>query len=202
MTDAVKSHDFFKFLWPVYDIVEKIVMVGQYDRLRQQLLEKIEIAKGRRILDLGSGTGYLAEGMGPADVVCTDISINMLQRARSKSEGDFVQADAHRLPFRDGAFDGAVSSFALHEVARPETVLNEMFRTLQPGGEIAVMDVLQQTKRSKKILLQIFHTFVELRTATYVNMDELKEAFNATEDFNVQWEMFDLVAIVWGKKQE
>lgn len=201
MADAVKSHDFFKFLWPVYDIVEKIVMVGQYDRLRQQLLEKIEIAKGRRILDLGSGTGYLAEEMGPADVVCTDISINMLQRARSKSEGDFVQADAHRLPFRDGAFDGAVSSFALHEVARPETVLKEMFRTLQPGGKIAIMDVLQQTKLSKKILLQIFHTFVELRTATYVNMDELKEAFT-TEDFNMQWEMFDLVAIVWGKKQE
>ena len=41
-------------------------------------------------------------------------------------------------------------------------VMDEIFRVLGPGGEIAVMDVVQQTRFSKKVLLEIFHTFVEM----------------------------------------
>ena len=202
MEDAVKSHGLFKYLSSVYDIVAKISMLGQYNRLRRQLLGKITITKGKRILDLGSGTGYLGEKLSPADVVSVDISIDMLRRARLKSKGEFVVADAHRLPFKEGRFDAVVSSFAMHEVARPFEVLSEMFRILRPGGEIAVMDVVQQKKLSKKILLQIYHTFVELRTANYVKIMEIKREFSArTQDFNVQLDMFELVALVWGKKR-
>ena len=80
-------------------------------------------------------------------------------------------------------------------------VMDEIFRVLGPGGEIAVIDVVQQTRFSKKVLLEIFHTFVEMRTATYVDTSGLKDAFRAADVFNVQWEMFDLIALVWGKKR-
>jgi len=81
-------------------------------------------------------------------------------------------------------------------------VLAEMFRALKLGGDIVVMDVVQQKKLSKNILLQIYHTLVELRTANYVNMMDIKREFNArTEDFNMQLDMFGLVALVWGKKR-
>jgi len=196
----VKSHSFFKFLAPVYDFGARVAMFGQYERLRQQLLGKVELKKGRRILDMASGTGYLAERMGAVDLVCTDISVHMLKRARAKAKGDFVLADAHRLPFKDGVFHGTVSSFAMHEVGRPGEVLGEMFRVLRPGGEIAVMDVVQQTRFSKKILLEIFHTCVEMRTANYVDIALLKDAFRAVDGFNIQLDMFGLVALVWGRK--
>lgn len=199
--EKVKSHGFFKILAPVYDTGAKFAMLGQYGRLRRQLLGKIAIKKGSRVLDMASGTGYLAEKLGVAELVCTDISIDMLRRARTKANGDFVLADAHRLPFRSGVFDAAVSSFAMHEISHPANALAEMFRTLKPGGEIAVMDVVQQTRFSRRVLLEIFHTFVEMRTATYMNMAQMKEVFRAAGDFNVQWEMFDLVALVWGRKR-
>ncbi len=197
----VKSHGFFKFLAPVYDFGARAAMFGQYERLRQQLLGKIDVRKGRRVLDMASGTGYLAEKMGVVDLVCTDISVHMLKRARAKAKGDFVLADAHRLPFKDGVFDATVSSFAMHEVANPSNVMGEIFRILKPGGKIAVMDVVQQTRFSKKILLEIFHTFVEMRTASYVNISQLKDAFRAADGFNIQLDMFELVALVWGKKK-
>jgi demethylmenaquinone methyltransferase/2-methoxy-6-polyprenyl-1,4-benzoquinol methylase len=198
----VKSHGFFNILAPAYDILARITMLGQYDRLRNRLLEKIDTTNSKRILDMASGTGYLAQGLSHVDLVCTDISIEMLKRARSKAIGDFIVADAHRLPFKDGVFDGAVSSFAMHEITRPGIALNEMFRTLQPGGNIAVMDVVLQTRFVKKVLLQIFHTFVEMRTARYMSLDGIKQSFHAAEDFNVECEMFGLVAVVWGRKGE
>lgn len=201
MQDTVKSHGLFKYLSPIYDIEARISMLGQYNALRHKLLGKITIADDRSILDLGSGTGYLGEKMAGSHLVSIDISLDMLRRARSKSTGEFVLADAHRLPFKDRVFDAVVSSFAMHEVARPDEVLSEMFRTLGPGGEIAVMDVVQQTELMKKILLQIFHTVVELRTAAYVHIADIIQAFGRAEDVHVQWEMFDLVALVWGKKR-
>jgi demethylmenaquinone methyltransferase/2-methoxy-6-polyprenyl-1,4-benzoquinol methylase len=197
----VRSHRLFKFMAPVYDLSARMAMLGQYEGLRRQLLGKIEIRKDRRVLDMASGTGYLAEKLSITDLVCTDISLEMLKRARKKADGDFVLADAHRLPFKDGAFHCTVSSFSLHEVCRPGEVLSEMFRVLRPSGEIAVMDVVQQTRFSKKILLEIFHTFVEMRTADYVDIAQLKDAFRAAEGFNIQLDMFDLVALVWGRKR-
>lgn len=201
MLKSVKSHGFFEVLAPIYDTVARISMLGQYNRLRNQLLRKIDNKKGKRILDMASGTGYLAERLGHMDLVCTDISLKMLRRARTKSRGNFVLADAHRLPFKEGVFDVSVSSFAFHEVARPDEVLSEMFRSLRPGGEIAVMDVVQQNQFFKHVLLQIYHNLVELRTATYMNIADFRNAFRAAEDFNVQLEMFDLVALVWGRKK-
>jgi len=40
-----------------------------------------------------------------------------------------------------------------------------------------------------------------MRTATYGDISGLKDAFRSADGFNVQWEMFDLVALVWGRKR-
>ncbi len=88
MTD-VNSHGFFKYLAPVYDFGARMAMFGQYESLRQQLLSKIEIKKGRRILDMASGTGYLAEKMGAVDLVCTDISAAYVKTGQGQGERGF-----------------------------------------------------------------------------------------------------------------
>lgn len=50
---------------PVYDISARFVLLGQYDYLRNQLKGKIELKEGMRILDIATGTGYVAEILNP-----------------------------------------------------------------------------------------------------------------------------------------
>lgn len=198
---AIKRRKFFEIIAPIYDRSARFVLLGQYDHLRYQLKAKIDLREGMRILDIATGTGYVAEILNPAWVICTDITIPMLNRARTKTSGDFLLSDVHRLPFRDEVFDVAISSFAMHEMARPRVVLAEMFRTLKPGGEIVVMDVVQQERLLKRIEFQIFHTLVDMRAAKYMKLEELEDVFQQADEFNMQWEMYDLVALVWGKKK-
>lgn len=47
-----------------------------------------------------------------------------------------VLADAERLPFRDGCFDGIVTLAVLEHVRRPWVVARELVRVLKPGGTI------------------------------------------------------------------
>jgi ubiquinone/menaquinone biosynthesis C-methylase UbiE len=200
---AKMRRTFFKNLAPVYDSSAKMVLFGYYYHMRRQLREKIDIKEGMRVLDIASGTGYVAEILHPADVVCTDITKEMLTIARTKTNASaFVLADVHQLPFKDGVFDAAVSSFAMHEMAKPKVVLDEMFRALKPGGDMVVMDVVQQTRWWKKIQFQIFHTWVDQRAANYMKLEELKEAFGQAEHVQLQWEMEELVALMWGKKRD
>jgi ubiquinone/menaquinone biosynthesis C-methylase UbiE len=201
ITRAKKRRNFFKKLAPVYDNSAKLVLFGYYYHLRRQVREKIDIRSGMRILDIASGTGYVAEILKPANVICTDITSEMLDRARTKTDAEFILTDAHSLPFRNEMFDAAISSFAMHEMADQKKVLSEMFRVLKPGGDIVVMDVVQQKRLYKKIQFQIFHTWVDQRAANYMKLDELKEALSEVDDINLQWEMEELVALVWGKKR-
>ena len=80
------------------------------------LLGAVQPAAGRRILDVGTGTGRAAlllarEG---AHVTGIDASDAMLAVARRRAEGEgllirFERGDAHRLEFPDHAFDTVVS---------------------------------------------------------------------------------------------
>lgn len=74
--------------------------------------------------------------------VCADISILGLSEARSVlgQRGLYVIADLAALPFRQGAFDGAIASHCLYHVdkAQQPTVVREMIRTTRPGKNILI----------------------------------------------------------------
>ena len=79
----------------------------------------MQLVRGRRVLEVGSGTGSLAAMLAAAGcaVVGVDRSPTMLAFARSNTTGpEFHEMDATNLPYRD-EFDAAVISLALHEMA-------------------------------------------------------------------------------------
>jgi ubiquinone/menaquinone biosynthesis C-methylase UbiE len=97
--------------------------------------------RGRRVLDLGCGTGRLAAALAErgAKVWGVDPSAEMLAQARA-SVGPRVglkQGRAETLPFRDGWFERAVLRLVVHLVDRPRA-LPELARVLAPGGRVLI----------------------------------------------------------------
>ena len=99
----------------------------------------------RRVLDLGTGDGYLLalirEHPPGSGGVAVDFSPEMLARARARFAGEpavtVVEHDLDRpLPDAWGSFDVVVSSFAIHHVDHPRkrALYREVRDRLEPGG--------------------------------------------------------------------
>lgn len=120
---------------------------GRYDETRsaspsvlRSLRNALEGAPGRRLADLGGGTGNYAlalrrEGWEP---VVVDRSAEMLTRAAAKGL-ETVQADAQRLPFEDESFHAATMISMLHHVEDRGAALAEARRILTTGGRLVLL---------------------------------------------------------------
>lgn len=103
------------------------------------------LTRGRRVLDLGAGTGHFALRLAERglQVVCVEPALAMLQvlRARARAgsiELTALQARAEELPFEAGRFDLVLISDALHFLDA-ELTAREICRVLVPGGALALV---------------------------------------------------------------
>ena len=104
-------------------------------------------AKGRRLLDLASGTGEIS-------LLCHDLGYRvtgldwaepMLDRARAKAKAagvhvTFLQADAERTMLAAGSQDVIVTRHLVWTLVDPAAAFAEWFRVLAPGGRLLVVD--------------------------------------------------------------
>jgi SAM-dependent methyltransferase len=114
-------------------------------------IEPVVAAGARRILDIGTGTATLAiaaiERWPDVKVTGLDASSGMAEAARAEADRRLGPADrrrfevrvafADRMPFADGSFEAAVSSFVLQLVPSRAAVLREAHRVLRPDGRLA-----------------------------------------------------------------
>jgi SAM-dependent methyltransferase len=121
--------------------------MGRWSRQLAPLLVRFAgVAGGNAVLDVGCGTGALAAAVAasmpaPAGrIVGIDPSEAYVAFAEAQRKGDaitFQVADAHQLPFDDGAFDRTISMLVLTFVRDPDTALREMRRVTRRGGTSA-----------------------------------------------------------------
>jgi ubiquinone/menaquinone biosynthesis C-methylase UbiE len=98
---------------------------------------------GRRILDVGCGSGPLSAALHArgAEVTGLDVSAAMIDLARQRlgEEADLHVADLGTpLPFADAEFDDVVASLVLHYLEDWAGPLAELRRVLKPGGRLLV----------------------------------------------------------------
>lgn len=99
---------------------------------------RIVEAEPRRVLEVGPGTGELAERMAKelaADVVAIDVSPRMVELTRARGI-DARVGDVQELPFEDEAFDLVVAGWVLFHPADLDRALAEIVRVLRPGGRL------------------------------------------------------------------
>jgi len=96
---------------------------------------------GANVLDIACGTGYGAQillAVGASRVTSVDLSFSAIQFGVRSYNVVGVVGDAHRLSFKDGAFDGVVSLETLEHLATPEIFIGEVARVLRPFGVLAL----------------------------------------------------------------
>lgn len=130
-----------------YDLLNLLLSLGRDGRWRRRAAALANPPSGGSALDICCGTGDLARilvrrtGSGGL-VVGADFCEAMLLRAKARPRAGvaYLAADAHALPFGDGAFDCATIAFGLRNVADPEAVLREMTRVVRSSGRVVCLE--------------------------------------------------------------
>src|ERR1017187_5344209 len=151
-----ETRAFYDKIGGVYDLLAE----HSEGPVRQTGLDKLALAPGERVLEIGYGTGHclvqLAEAVGPeGKVFGIDLSEGMRARERAQAEQEHLSdrvelscGDATRLQYPDGSMDAVFMSFTLELFDTPEIprVLTECKRVLRAGGRIGVIAITKEGK--------------------------------------------------------
>ena len=141
---AAAVQQMFDRIAPRYDRVNRVMTLGADMRWRREVVRRLRLKPGERVLDLACGTGdFLAVTGETTECTGLDFSGVMLGAARTRHgpSARLVQGDALSLPFATGAFDAAVSGFALRNFTALAGAFAELARVLRPGARFGLLEV-------------------------------------------------------------
>jgi len=111
----------------------------------ETLVEAADVCAGEHVLDIAAGNGNatLAAARRFARVTSTDYVPELLDKgaARARAEGldvRFEVADAEALPYQDGSFDIALSTFGIMFAPDHARSAAEALRVIRRGGRIGI----------------------------------------------------------------
>ena len=133
-----------------YDLMNDLMSAGLHRIWKRFAITLSGVREGSRVLDVAGGTGdiarLLAQRAGKSGQVwLTDINLDMLLRGRDRLiDAGYVlpavRCDAENLPYPNDYFDCVTVAFGLRNMTHKETALREMYRVLQPGGRLLVLE--------------------------------------------------------------
>jgi arsenite methyltransferase len=130
-------------------------------RLRDKLINSLELRGDERVLDVGCGHGLMLLGAAKKLTTGRAVGIDLWQKEdqagnsrqatleNAVREGvaervELIDGDARQMPFEKESFEVILSSWALHNIydaAGRRRALEEIVRVLKPGGRVLIIDI-------------------------------------------------------------
>ncbi len=113
--------------------------------VRDAAIAAADINSSSIVVDVGIGTGFIAEGAlaAGARVIGVDSSDHMLEEARQRfgvARFEARSGDIESLPVGTGEVDVVLGNMVLHHATDPPRAILEMARILKPGGRVVITD--------------------------------------------------------------
>lgn len=137
------------------------------------------VPEGAKVLDCAAGTGELsiAAAVKAESVLCTDISLPMLEMARKKCAEkeikniSFGERDILHLPDGDNTYDVSIAGNVLHLLEEPEKAVRELCRVTKDGGRVIVPTFMAKNSN----LLVKLYTLLGYRAFSYYTTESYKK---------------------------
>jgi demethylmenaquinone methyltransferase/2-methoxy-6-polyprenyl-1,4-benzoquinol methylase len=140
----------FDNISPHYDFLNHFLSLGIDIQWRKRAIRLLRDYHPRQILDIATGTGDFAIQalkLNPEKIVGIDISNGMLEKGRMKlrkkglqQKIDLIYGDSENLQFKDNKFDAIIVAFGVRNFQNLNQGLSEMFRVLNSGGVVAILE--------------------------------------------------------------
>ena len=137
----------FSKIYRFYDLINSVITLGFDKSWRSKASYYIS---GKKVLDLGSGTGAALRQLHNYEVTAVDPDEKMLQLNKFENK---IIGDAEDLPFPDNSFNSVYCAFVWRNLNNPELGLQEVHRVLKPGGKFILLDMT----RPKNNFLRMLH---------------------------------------------
>ena len=125
------------------------------------------VPEGAKVLDCAAGTGELsiAAAEKAESVLCTDLSLSMLEIAKKKCSRQgienirFEERSIFELDDPDDTYDIAIAGNVLHLLDEPQEAVKELARVVKNGGKLILPTFMLWEKGKKELLIKIYSLF-------------------------------------------
>ena len=148
--------DAFAAIAPRYDLLNTLLSLGVDSIWRRRVVSLLDARDGEQVLDLCAGTLTVSRDIVKRSrsrplVTSVDFCPEMLFLGRSRlrvGDADRIQpvcGDAESIPMKGEAFDAAVVTYGIRNLADVPRCLEEIHRVLKPEGRLVILDFLHPT---------------------------------------------------------
>tara|TARA_Y100001970_G_C14210129_1_gene846390 strand:+ start:192 stop:923 length:732 start_codon:yes stop_codon:yes gene_type:complete len=181
-----------------YDVMNDLMSLGMHRLWKKRFIEIIDIKKDDVILDVGSGSGDIANEIIKENLKITlyllDLNKEMLDQGKKRlkkyNDIKFIIGDAEKLKFESNTFDKYLISFCLRNVTEYVNSIKEAYRVLKPGGKFCCLEfstpksslILNSYKIYKSKILPLLGDIIAKDKNAYKYLSESIDLFPSQEE--------------------